>query len=144
MRLSVWKLKSPINSKREKRLLLLETMWKIVEELRRESCIRGYHIKRNMGPTYWRGGAVREGASLETRWIDIQLPSKRRSCCWTFSMKDIKTAFALFATRMYHRKIFVFLFFRFLEASENIFTPKISGFTVVHNNYSYIIIVIII
>ena len=89
--------------------------------------------KRNMGSSYWRGGAVQEGASKRGGLI-FSCHRERRSCCWTFSTKNNQTAFALFATRMYHWKIFVLLIFGFLEVSENIFTPKISGFTVAYVN----------
>ena len=43
MRVSVRNLKAPIISKQGKRLLLLATTRKIMEELRRESCNRGHH-----------------------------------------------------------------------------------------------------
>ena len=145
------------------------------------------YMQRNMGSSYWRGGAMREGASKRSGSI-FCCYHERRSCCWTFATKDIQTVFALFPTRRYHwlcydwsekildlplgglevscsmllkaklkeiekfkklhtfsntvlnnslfekfrsRKIFVFLIFGFLEVSENIFTPKISGFTVI-------------
>ena len=102
MRASVRKLKTLKISKQGKRLLLLATTWKIMEELRREACIRGHHIQTNMESSYWRGaGAMQEGA-LKCGGSIFCCHQERRSCCWTFATKDIQTVFTLFATRRYH------------------------------------------
>ena len=135
MRASVRKLKTPIISNKGKRLLLWVTTWKIMEELRRESCIRGYHIcKEIWDPAIsckkFCFGEVVQCERVHGKSI-FSCHDERRSFWWTFATKDIQTVFTLFATRMHHRKIFVFLIFGFLEVSENIFKPKISGFTVV-------------
>ena len=60
MRASVRRLKTQINSEQGKRSLLLATARRIMEELRRESCIRGHHICNEIwDPAI--GGAVQCG-----------------------------------------------------------------------------------
>ena len=115
----------------------LATTWNIMEELRRELCIRGRQILKKYGiHQLERWCSARP--SLKTRRIDIQLPLWKEEllnifhegypdCVHSFCDKDVPAK--------------TFHVFGFLDGSENIFTPKISRFTVQKlANYDNIII----
>ena len=58
------------------------------------------YIQKNKGSSYWRGGAMQEGALKRSGSI-FCCHHERRSCCRTFATKGIETVVALFATRRY-------------------------------------------
>ena len=69
--------------------------------------------------------------SLETRRIDILLPSRKEELLLDIRHEGYSDCVrSLCDAGGTIQKIFAFFIFGFLEVSENIFTPKISGFTV--------------
>ena len=130
MRAPIWKLKTPIISKPGKRLLWLATTWRIVEKLQRELCIRGHHIYKEIWDPVI--GELVQCEREPRNEADIYSVAITKGGVFVghSPWRIFRLCLLFLRCGRYDWKFFVFSIFGFLEVSENILAPKISGFTI--------------